>query len=295
MNCLLVGHERFSRPNGQVVHGLRARLGRWRITIHQVGRSIGTPVPEYQDRCVDTTEIIVDGVSHSTKASAERVIDDVCSLLSLAGSSQVCVRAYSFEGNSHSHSIIARGNFFRPTIEIHGGEIVRQYLEGCWPSFRLLKRTRQLPAVINYLVAADLHHTVQIKLLLVFTALECLKATYARAAGIPFYKGRFRKPTKGNPKKAHSYGLEELLRMMLQDVGIRRGLKRALRLRNAIVHTGLSGHDTRQLSAWYDWCYSLLQEYLLHLLEYHGPYYDYTTGDERWCGRQRPSSAFVPP
>lgn len=226
----------------------------------------------------------MEDVSERTKASAERVIDDVCSLLSFAGSSQVRAHTYSFEGKPHGHSIIAQANFFRPTIEIRNGEIVKQYIEKCWPSFRRLKRSRKLPAAINYMVAADLHHTAQIKLLLVFTALECLKATYAKAAGIPFVNSRFRKPTKGNPKKAAPYSLEELLRMMLEDVGIRRGLRRAVRLRNAIVHTGLSRHGTRQLSAWYDWCYSLLQEYLLRLLGYRGPYYDYTTGDENRCG-----------
>lgn len=281
VNCLLVGHERFARADGQVVHGLQVCLGRWPVTILQTGRAIGTPAREFQDLCTDTTEIIVERVSDKTKGSAERVVDDLCVLLSLAGSSQVRAHSYSFEGRSHSHAIIAQGNFFRPLIDIHDGETVKRFLEECWPSYRRLKRTRKLPAAINYLVAADLHHSAQIKLLIVFTALECLKATYASHSGIAYYRGRFRKPTQSSPRKAPPYGLEELLDLMLREVGMRRGLKRAVRLRNAIVHAGLTRHNLRQLSDWYDWCHSLLQEYLVRLLGYHGPYLDYATREER--------------
>ena len=280
VNCLVVGHERFSRPDGQTVHGLRVQLGRWPVTILQVGRPIGQSVNDFRGACVDTTEIVVERVSERSRSTAEGIVDDICFLLSFAGLSQVRAHSYTFDGRTHGHSIIAEGSFFRPLIDIHCGEDVKEYLESCWPEFRRLKRSRRLPAVVNYLVAADLHHTIQVKLLLVFTALESLKATYASQAGIPFSRGRFRKPGK-NPKKAPPYGLRELADQMLRDVGMRRGLIRAVRLRDAIVHTGLTRQKLPQLNKWYDWSQSLLQEYLLRLLRHRGAYFDYATREEK--------------
>lgn len=173
-------------------------------------------------------------------------------------------------------SRLIREDPFRPPIDIHRGEIVKAFLETCWPAYRRLKRRRKLPTAINYLVAADLHHSAQVKLLLTFTALECLKATHAAQAGIPFYKGRFR-----NPKKGQAYSLRELTDKMLRSVGMRRGLRRAVALRAAIVHAGLTKHNLAQLIRWYDWCQSLLQEYLLRLLCYRGPFFEYSTREEK--------------
>lgn len=283
VNCLVIGHERYPRPNGEVAHGFGLRLGRWRCTVLQVGRRIGQPVNDFKGRCVDTTEIVVHGVLREDRASAERVVDDLCVLLSLAGLCQVRAHSYTFEGGTRGQSIIAECNFFRPLLELACGEDVQVFLEQCWPRFRRLKRSRKLPAAINYLVSSDLHTSAQVKLLLAFTSLECLKATYATKAGIPFLKGRFRKPS-GKKKVGAPYGLEELLQQMLKDAGMRRGIKRAIALRNGLVHAGLTRHDLGQLSSWIDWTQSLLQEYLLRLLNYRGRYFEYSTGDERSLG-----------
>jgi hypothetical protein len=122
------------------------QLGRWPVTILQVGRPIGRSVNDFKRSCVDTTEIVVEGVSEKTRSTAERIVDDVCALLSLAGLSQVRAHSYTFDGRTHGHSIIAEGNFFRPLIDIHCGEDVKEYLESCWSEFRRLKRRRRLPS-----------------------------------------------------------------------------------------------------------------------------------------------------
>jgi len=186
-----------------------------------------------------------------------------------------------YEWNNRQTTIATDGValFFRPTFSIQNGAVIRSFLEGCWQSYRKLKRRRKLPEVINYIVDAEMTLQVEeVRLLLIFVALECLKSTYAITCGYPFKAGHFRKisdPPKSNVKKEPVLNFEMLLWEMFHEVKMKRGLKRAIRLRNDIVHYGLSKRPFESLSKTYDILQDMIREYILRLLNYKGTFLSY--------------------
>jgi hypothetical protein len=104
--------------------------------------------------------------------------------------------------------------------------------------------------------------------------MENLKESFARSRSIPYVKGFFRESSATNARK---YGFEELVQLMLRDVGMRRGLKRIVKIRNEIVHSGLylKPHATRWAA--YERIHDLLREYVLRLLGYTGDYRTYAS------------------
>lgn len=112
------------------------------------------------------------------------------------------------------------------------------------------------------------------RLIFAFVLLENLKESFARSRSIPYVKGFFRVSIAA---KARAYKFEELLDLMLKDVGMRRGLKRIVKIRNEIVHSGLYLRPHSKRWAAYERIHDLLREYVLRLLGYHGDYLTYTS------------------
>ena len=121
---------------------------------------------------------------------------------------------------------------------------------------------------------------LEIKLAQIFIILENLKSTYAKKVGIPFYKGSYRlagNPPRTNLRREPPLGFEALLKMMFNDVGMSPTLRRIVRLRNEIIHFGLSRKPYESLSRHYDYCQDIAREYLLRLMKYHGTYLLYSS------------------
>lgn len=234
---------------------------------------------------VESTTVEVANVIPSKKTKALAVVDRVCWLLSFAGQSSVVRYAHEYplgSGAWRSRSVVGASNFFRPPIDIIDGAQTIRYVETCYPQYAALERTRKLNVVFDYLVHMEKRGTpIELRLLMAFVVLENLKDTYARSIGIPYVKGFFRKRPNGT-KSSPKYSFEELLTLMLKAVGMRKGLKRVISLRNEIIHSGV----TRKPAQWqwrrYEHLRDLLQEYLLRLLNYRGYYLTYKgLGDER--------------
>ena len=64
---------------------------------------------------------------------------------------------------------------------------------------------------------------------------------------------------------------------MLNEVGMKKGLKRIIRLRNEIIHSGLSRKSHRAQFTMYEKIHDIIREYLLRLLKYHGNYLIYSS------------------
>lgn len=162
---------------------------------------------------------------------------------------------------------------FRPTFASSDATTIRAFVEQSWPRFRKLKRVRQLPAVIEYMTTAEVPGQLhEVRLLLLFVALENLKSTYARAAGIPFVEGFFRKVS---PKPGR-YSFKELVSKMLSDVNMKPRLQALVKLRNEIIDFGLSHLPYSSQTHYHDRCHDLLREYILRLLGYRGQYLVYS-------------------
>lgn len=144
-----------------------------------------------------TTEIIVPNVIDSDVKNTLAIVDRVCWLLSFAGLSRVVRYGESYPDgckNSFQHTAFGTAEFFRPTLDIQDGGLIKSFIEQTYPTFKRLEKSRKLPVVIDYLLQAERpSQPTECKLLFAFILLENLKDTFARSKGIPYVKGFFRK------------------------------------------------------------------------------------------------------
>lgn len=255
---------------------LSLRLGRCRVKIIQKSGVISQSLN--QNGFVHTTEIEIEGIKNFS--NGEILVNDICRLLSLASMSQVVPFAYEFGNNGKSINVSGQAMLFRPLFAIQDGQQIKSFVEQVWPKYRKLKRARKLPEVIEMLTIAELpNQPLEVKLLQGFVVLENLKGTYAHSKNIPFVKGSFRKisePPKQKPANEPKLGFEQLLKNMFKEVGMKPNLRRAIKLRNEIIHFGLSRKPYKSLAKDYDNCQDLIREYLLRFLQFDGRYLVYS-------------------
>jgi hypothetical protein len=226
-----------------------------------------------------TTTGFVRAIEPHKRRFAERIIEDLCVLLSFATLSEVRPFEYHYAQHSRGWSTSGLTLRMRPPIEADGAA-VRRFVEQTWPAFRRLKGKRQFNVVIHYLTLGD--HPLQpleARLLLTFVALENLKATWAHAKGIPFVKGFFRKPNANGlvTKNSYRFTFEELVSGMLAEVDMYPSLRRIVKVRNNVVHFGLTERSFKSSMAYYEQTRAIIHEYMLRLLSYRGPFLDYRT------------------
>lgn len=282
-NCFVAGSERTRRNGGWIRNKICVNLDGFALQILQHAEVIGSDWHRLKGTNSVTTDVVIEGVGKRRLLAAQRVVENVAWLLRLACLSPVALHGYEYpmgSGLGVRHTVGGQGSYFRPTLDIRDGDRVRAFLEDTYSAFTHHDRPRRLRAVIDYLVHAERDgQPLEVQLLLLFVALECLKDTFARAEGIPYLHGRYRKRPKP-PTGSDAYGFAELLRLMMKRVGMTGRLRQIVDLRNEIVHSGIS----RKTYAWqtrtYERCYDLIQEYVLRLLEYSGP----------WCPYSSPNS-----
>ena len=226
-----------------------------------------------------TSTLFVRDVTPDQQKAAERMATDLCHLLSFATMSEV--RPFAFGYGHHSRRWNGEGlcTQFRPPIE-QDGSAVRQFVDATWSNYRRLKRPRNLPELIHYLTLTDHQdEPLEVRMLLAFVALENMKGSWARSSGIPFRRGSFvktiRKATGGVRYERISF--EELLGGMFAAVRMRPALKRIVRVRNQIVHFGLTSRKFHANLSYYERTKAIEHEYVLRLLGYRGVFYDYQT------------------
>jgi hypothetical protein len=282
-NCPIVGEERTKHANGWRLDTIRLTYGGFQFRIVQRSNHLGHQAT-YDNTNVHTTDVYVTDVTARTLRRVHAMLRDLAWLLSLATYSDVSYFGYEFKQGTtlRSHWGTAGSlRYFRPPFQTADGAAIRQFLEQSWPKFTKLKNVRKLGIVIHYILLADRHEQpVEVQLLLAFVALESLKTTYARSKRIPFIAGRFRRvssPPRRNPRSERPYTFEELLKMMLCEVKMRKtGLKEPIKLRNAIIHSGIASARPRTLHRMHDSVQDILREYLLRLLNYKGHFWRYT-------------------
>jgi hypothetical protein len=233
---------------------------------------------EFRGRFCETSEILVRDVAPDDVPRTLAAIDRICWLLSFAGLSRVLCYGHDYPDGSACgtrHTVMGVADFFRPTLEIRDGTTIKSFVEQTYPTFVRLEKSRKLNVVIDYLLQAERQNQpTECRLIFAFVLLENLKDTYARKRGIPYIKGFFRKELRANGPK---YSFEELLHLMFREVRMRRGLNRVIKLRNEIIHSGLSHKPHHQRWSMYEKVHDLLREYILRLLGYHGTYLVYSS------------------
>lgn len=229
----------------------------------------------------ETTTVEVDDVQPNHLEDTLATLDAICWLLSFATESRVLYYEHHFpvgKTTGHIKSVSGIANPFRPPFDLGDTVKIKEFVEQAYPAYCRLSKKRKLPVVFDYLLQAERpSQPTEIRLLLLFITLENLKDTYARTAGIPYINNYYRKPPSKPGKPGAQFKFEDLLSEMLLSVGMRRGLKQIVALRNEIIHSGLSRKShARQLSM-YERIQDILREYILRLLGYHGEFFLYAS------------------
>lgn len=277
-NCLIAGHTITINGSSWTRDTVEFNCGGQIFVLKQKVNVITGDFSEFRGRFCETSEILVRDVAPDDVPRALAAIDRICWLLSFAGLSRVLCYGHDYPDGSvcrTRHTVAGVADFFRPTLEIRDATIIKSFVEQTYPTFVRLEKSRKLNVVIDYLLQAERQNQpTECRLIFAFVLLENLKDTYARKIGIPYIKGFFR---KGPSAKAQHYNFEELLHLMFREVRMRRGLKRVIKLRNDIIHSGLSHKSHHQRLAMYEKVHDLLREYILRLLGYHGTYLVYSS------------------
>ncbi len=278
-NCLVGGIEFTDVGARRVRNKIPLKNLGFEVDLIQDPALIGQPVTAFADQQLHTTDLIVHNVAPYRVDAARRLVNHLSWLLQFASLSPVSVCGYEYpEGSGKSSKMATQGRvqYFRPTIDIQNGTIVQHFIHKTINNYKSLSRVRKIPVIIDYLVNAErLGQPVEVQLMMVFVALESLKDTYAKSKGIPYFQGYFRKaqnPSRRTPK----YSFEELLKLMMHDVGMRRGFKLIIKMRNEIVHSGISRKTFNARVRMYDRCHDIIREYILRLLGYRGDYLSYS-------------------
>ena len=108
-----------------------------------------------QGELVHTGELYIRNVKPNRTAWAERICEDLCWLLSLAGLCRVVPISYTYGSQSREFPVHAPLSHYRPVLELGDGRSIRQFVEEVWPRYRTLKRSRRLPQVFHYLIESD--------------------------------------------------------------------------------------------------------------------------------------------
>ena len=253
--------------------------GGYRFSFNQSPAVITGSADQFKGTFTSTTEVLVGGVTPGRVNRVKAIIGRICWLLSLAGTCRVVCYGHEYpNGSGLSHFISAFGTarLFRPAIEIKDNSKVKMFVEQTYEAYRRLEKSRKLNVIFDYLIQADREdQPTEIRLILIFITLESLKDTFARSQSIPYIKGYFRKPPTKPGKAGAKYSFEELLTLMLRQVGMCRGVKRLVKLRNDLIHSGLTRKPHNRQWALYADSHGLIREYLLRLLGYKGWYSPY--------------------
>jgi hypothetical protein len=279
-NCLIGGEEITRRGEERTRDTVRLNCGGFQFELRQKREIIVEPPSRFKDRFVHTTDIFVRNIKQGQIPKLKKVLNQVCWLLSFAGLSRVIYFGHEYPdgtGRCYQWSVVGVSSFSRPTFDIRDGGKVRNFIDQVYNTYSRLETKRRLNVVIDYLIQAERSgQPRELKLILAFIVLESLKDTYARERGIPYINGHFRKGPRPS-SRSPVYSFKELLQEMLRAVGMRRGIKRIIQLRNEIIHSGVLRLLPSSQWSLYRRAYDIISEYLLRLLGYHGPYLKYTS------------------
>ena len=278
-NCLMGGDGITRKGDSWIRDLVEFDCGGYRFKFRQKPEVINRSFDQYRGTFFETTEVTVADVAEDKAQEVKTVIERICWLLSFAGTCQVIPFEYEYpngSGLTHTMSVLGVAQYFRPVFEMSNGAQIKSFVEQTYNKYACLEKSRRLNVIIHYLNQAEVTaQPMEIKLILVFVALESLKHTFAQSQGFRFVDGYFRN-TKWKPKdRGNTYYFLTLVRMMLKDVGMAYDLNAAINLRNELIHSGLSGETYIAKNELYADVHDLIREYLLRLLGYRGRYSPY--------------------
>ena len=274
-NCLLNGELPSAVGQEQTFNVIKLNLDNLDIRLVQKPKFIVQPWDQFNGRTFYTTDLVISELEPSDFERARRLSREVAILLSLATASEVWDFGYHYpaiQPDKEIHSFVGCTWYGQPIIDTRFGKIVRTFLEQTWSTFRALREKRQLDIAFDYVVKAQLvRQPIELGLVITFVLLENLKTTFALQHDVPFIKGKFRKPN--NHKQ--EYPFHDLLKAMLSSVGMSPDLSPVVKLRNTLIHSGITQLEIEARVAIYTFAQDIVREYLLRLIGYKEEYHPY--------------------
>jgi len=276
-NCLMGGDEITRNGNYGICDRVVFNCGGRSFLFRQKPEIVNNQLSKFKDRFAETTEVVVADVTVDDLQDVLAVIDRICWLLSFVGTCRVMRFGYEYPNGSglvSQQSVSGIGRLSRPVLDIRYGKCVKSLVEQTYDKYTQLEQVRKLPVVIDYLAQAEAPSQVrEVKAVLAFVALECLKHTFAVEKGIRYENGAFRKPARGPSKKnkiSDKYTFKELVGLMLGSVNMSHNLDASYLLRNELIHSGFSSESFNRQRELYEDVFDLIREYMLRLLGYRG-------------------------
>ena len=277
-NLNIIGSKFSTNADGELVRNIiPLSVNGFNLELIQDKSIINCSPSELIGKFVHSTLIIAQDVSENSLNKLIKTIDKITVLLSLATDSQVRFYKCTDASGMTLREWSVKGVYYcsRPLLCTVDTRCIVQLIEKSYATFDRIERSYKLKSAVELFVASEsLTLQFELKLASIFILLENLKSSYAENNGYTFHKGYYRKNgVKGTFKL--------LLSEMLLSVGITPKLSKVVKLRNEIIHSGLSRLHFEEQTDIFSLCKELAGEYLLRLLNYDGVFYLHTTNGSK--------------
>ncbi len=270
-NCFILGNEITSFEDGSWSRNrLSLSFARFEITLIQDPSVLMKPASDFNGKTLVTTEVHVPELEPDNFNELLEKLEGLAKLLSLVTVSEVSICGWEYSDTSPQSKhwrVVSQANYFRPLIEIMDGNAVKEFLEESWPKYFVNKDTRKLPVAVGYFVTAQVREMpMELKLTTMFILFENLKSTYAKDSGYPYKGGWYRN------QKGEKLSFKGLLSEMFKSVGMCPELSKMKKLRDEIIHSGITQLTFTQQVEIYESLRDISIEYFMRLLDFSGSY-----------------------
>lgn len=273
-NCVIPGEDFTVVGNRKVRNLIHVTFDSFDLEIYQINGFHKSVAHKFKGETRHTTDIIIRSLPRGAVSRAKVVIQDVVELLSFVTFSRICLIQEEY-CNVHYHSCHDPIQSSWSILKRFRGKYIKEYLESTQSEYRRLKDTRKFNVVVHYFTSihAD-NQPLEIKLVLLFVLFENLKHTYAKQRGYPLIGNRFYSmgTTNANRRSRQPKSFKTLLSEMFNTVRMRPNLDDLIKLRNEIIHSGISSLSVEDRYSTYVSCQKIFREYFLRLLKFKGEY-----------------------
>jgi hypothetical protein len=222
---------------------------------------------------IESTRLYVNNVEPENTKVICQIARRLAYMLSLATDSQV--RFYRWHAvnceEGQRWSVNGVYNYFRPPLCTIETIYLKSFIEGGYATYKQLEEVRTLKVAIELFVTSDaLEQPVELRLANIFILLENLKHSYAKNHEYEYIKGAWFKGGK-------RIGFKQILIDMFDSVGMSPEVSGIIKLRNEIIHSGLSEMGGKEKYQVFSVCKELSGEYLFRLMGYQGKFYRHST------------------
>lgn len=276
-NCFIVGDEVTTFPDGSWSRNkLRISFAGYEITLVQDPSIIRNSHSDIKGKTLVTTEVHVSELDPESFEDLLEKLEGLAELLSLVTVSEVSLCGWEYPNTtptSKHWAVVSQANYSTPLIETMDGNSVKEFIEQVWPGYFSNEQKRKLPVAIGYFLTAEVREMPnELKLTTMFILFENLKSTYAADRGYQYKGGWYRK------QDGTRWSFRELLEEMFLSVGMSPEIGKIKKLRDELIHSGVSQLTLEQQQEIYTSLFDISAEYFMRLLGFSRKFFSYPDG-----------------